>query len=293
MDRTDRPSYPSRRMRRLAPLVSMVLVLALAAPAQATLRPDIPARAIPLPNSIASIGDSITRAFDVCCFYGEYPEHSWTTGYDGADVVSSHYERILAQNPLIDGQYFNDAVTGAQMDDANGQAAQAVAQGPGYVTILMGANDLCTDSTATMTNPVDFQAQYLQTLATLEAGLPVGARIFVSSIPNVYQLWSVLQDDPSAEFVWYAAQICQSLLSPFNTERDRQKVVKRERTFNSILRSGCRQYTNCRFDNFAVYTVAFTADMVSTLDYFHPNLSGQAALADATWAASWWPTLDS
>jgi lysophospholipase L1-like esterase len=280
-------------MRRLAPLLAMLLVIALASPAQASLRLDIPTRAIALPNSMAAIGDSITRAFDVCCFYGEYPEHSWATGYDGADVVTSHYERILAQNPLIDGQEFNDAVTGSQMDDANGQAITAVSQVAGYVTILMGANDLCTDSTATMTSPTDFQAQYLQTLATLEAGLPVGARIFVTSIPNVYQLWSVLHDDPTAEFVWYAAQICQSLLSPFNSERDRQKVVRRERTFNSILRSGCRQYVTCRFDNFAVYNTAFTADMVTTLDYFHPSLTGQAALADATWAASWWPTLDS
>jgi lysophospholipase L1-like esterase len=276
-------------MRRLTPAFLAIALLASAAPASASLRPDVPTWAIPLPNSMASIGDSITRAFDVCCFYGEYPEHSWTTGYDGGDVVLSHYERILAQNPGIDGQHFNDAVTGARMADANAQAASAVAQGVQYVTILMGANDLCTDSPQTMTSPADFRAQYLETLATLEAGLPQEAVIFVSSIPDVYQLWAVLHDDPSAQFVWYAAQICQSLLSPFNTESDRQKVVRRERSFNSILRAGCRQYADCRFDNFAVFGVKFTADMVSTLDYFHPNLVGQAALAEATWAVSWWP----
>jgi hypothetical protein len=27
------------------------------------------------------------------------------------------------------------------------------------------------------------------------------------------------------------------------------------------------------------------------LDYFHPSLSGQAALARVTWAASWWPSV--
>jgi lysophospholipase L1-like esterase len=242
----------------------------------------------PLPNSMAAIGDSITRAFDVCCFYGDYPEHSWSTGYDGSDIVTSQYEHILGSNPAIAGNEFNDAVTGADMADAAGQAASAVSQGAQYVTILMGANDLCTDSTSTMTQPSVFRSEFRSAMATLESGLP-NAHVFVSSIPDVYQLWSVLHDDSSAEFVWYAAQICQSLLSPFNSETDRQKVVTRERSFNSILKQTCGHYANCRFDNFATYNSKFTADMVSTLDYFHPDLDGQAALASATWAASWWP----
>jgi len=50
----------------------------------------------------------------------------------------------------------------------------------------------------------------------------------------------------------------------------------------------CGQYANCRFDNLAVYSFAFTKDMVSTLDYFHPSISGQAGLAEVTWRASYW-----
>jgi hypothetical protein len=30
---------------------------------------------------------------------------------------------------------------------------------------------------------------------------------------------------------------------------------------------------------------------VSKLDYFHPSLSGQAALASLSWQHSWWGTL--
>jgi len=37
--------------------------------------------------------------------------------------------------------------------------------------------------------------------------------------------------------------------------------------------------------------VTFSASQVSTLDYFHPSLSGQAALARVTWAASWWSSV--
>jgi hypothetical protein len=32
-----------------------------------------------------------------------------------------------------------------------------------------------------------------------------------------------------------------------------------------------------------------TRDEVSRLDYFHPDLDGQAALARITWPVSWWP----
>lgn len=244
----------------------------------------------PLPGSIAAIGDSISQAFDVCCNYGNHPGHSWTTGYLSGDGVTSHYERILAADPAIAGQEFDDAVFGAVMADAPGQAQEAVAQGAQYVTILMGANDLCTSSPSTMTSTTAFRSAFQQTMSILESGLPAGAHIFVASIPNIYLLWQVLHRNPLAQTVWSVAQICQSMLSRSDTTADRQAVVSRERSFNVILSSVCGAYANCRFDGGAVYRYQFTASQVSTLDYFHPNLAGQAAIADVTWAASWWPT---
>src|SRR5215207_9639571 len=100
----------------------------------------------PLPSSMAGIGDSITRAYDVCCYYGDHPGQSWSTGYTSYDGIASHYERIRQLNSAITGHAWNDAVSGAKMDNAPGQATQAVSQHVHYVTILMGANDLCTSS---------------------------------------------------------------------------------------------------------------------------------------------------
>jgi hypothetical protein len=99
---------------------------------------------------MAALGDSITRAFDVCCFYGDHPGNSWSTGGSRLDRIQSHYERLRARSPAIGGHQFNDAVTGAKMSAGPGQAAMAVAQGAQYVTILLGANDLCTSSVATI-----------------------------------------------------------------------------------------------------------------------------------------------
>jgi lysophospholipase L1-like esterase len=239
----------------------------------------------PLPDSIAAIGDSISQAVDVC-FYGSWPRHAWSTGSAAGDGVTSHYERILARNPAIRGRAFNNSVSGVQMADAPGQARRAVEQGARYVTILMGANDLCGWD-GTLTPTASFRAQFQETLDVLRAGLP-GAHVFVSSIPNLYQLWRVLRTDPAAQLVWQVAGICPSMLRFFSSAADRQRVVDRQLEFQAVLADVCAGWSNCRFDGGLIYEYRFTREMVSRLDYFHPSLAGQATLAAETWRRSWW-----
>jgi lysophospholipase L1-like esterase len=269
-----------RPFRMLAVGVALVLAtLGTATSASAGTAGNAPAAvaaapAPPLPDSIAAIGDSITQAVDVCCFYGNWPGHSWSTGHVPFDGIASHYERIRAQNPAIRGHRWNNAVSGAQMADAPGQARATVGQGAEYVTILMGANDLCGwDGT--------------ETLDILRTGLPA-SHVFVASIPNLYQLWSILRTNPVAQTVWQAAGICPSMLNFFNSPADRQAVIDREAELNQVLEDVCATWSNCRFDNYLTFNYDFTRSMVSKLDYFHPSLSGQATLAALTWRASWW-----
>jgi GDSL-like Lipase/Acylhydrolase family len=271
-----------RRPARVLLAGVAVLLATLAPSTTATAREPPP----PLPDSIAAIGDSISQAVDVCCFYGNWPRHSWSTGYASGDGVSSHYERILAQNPAIRGRRFNNSVSGAQMEDAPGQARRAVEQGADYVTILMGANDLCGWD-GTLTPTATFRAQFNETIGILRAGLP-GSHVFVSSIPELYQLWRVLRSDPVAQAVWQVAGICPSMLRFLNSAADRQRVVDRQAEFQAVLREVCDGWSNCRFDGGLIYEFRFTRDMVSRLDYFHPNLTGQATLAAETWRRSWW-----
>jgi hypothetical protein len=119
-------------MRRIARIIVLALAVVLAGlvaqPAWA---------APPLPASMAAIGDSITRAYDVCCSYGDHPGQSWSTGYTSYDGIASHYERIRQLNSAIAGHGYNDAVSGAKMSAAPGQATQAVNQSARYVTILL------------------------------------------------------------------------------------------------------------------------------------------------------------
>ena len=270
----------------LAAGVSLMLSSLATAPLAATAAP-----APPLPGSMAAIGDSITQAVDDCCSFGSHPQDSWSTG-DGwpGNGIFSHYQRIAALNPQITGHAANDATPGAKVADTNGQAQMAVSQGAQYVTILIGANDVCTSTVADMTSTAAFHSAFQTTMSTLESGLPAGAHIFVSSIPNIFQLWSALHTNPTAEAVWSFAHICQSMLATSNTDAQRQQVLAQVEADNAVLAQVCAQYANCRWDNGATFNVTFTPALVSTLDYFHPSQAGQAALAAETWASSWWPS---
>ena len=59
--------------------------------------------------------------------------------------------------------------------------------------------------------------------------------VFVSSIPNLYQLWQVLHTNSLARWAWANFHICQSMLAATNTDTQRQQVVAREQAFNQIL----------------------------------------------------------
>jgi lysophospholipase L1-like esterase len=270
------------RVIRVVLLPLAVLLLSLVASPVAAATPP------PLPASMAALGDSITRAYDVCCGYSDHPGQSWSTGYAWYDGINSHYERIKRVKASITGRGYNDAVTGAKMAAAPGQAATAVTQGASYVTILLGANDLCTASPATMTSTDSFRADFARAMATLAA--EPSRHIFVSSIPNLHQLWELLHTNSVVRTVWATAHICQSMLGATRTPDERQQVVEREQAFNDILAEVCARYANCRWDGGATYNYQFSVSQVSSLDFFHPSLSGQAALARVTWAKSWWPT---
>jgi lysophospholipase L1-like esterase len=242
-----------------------------------------------LPNSMASTGDSITRAFDMSfwpwCVLADCPAYSWSTGTSTS--VSSQYRRILARNPSISGHVYNDAKTGANMSALDGQLGAAAGQRAQYVTVLMGANDLCTSTIAAMTPTATFQSEFRQALTDFFSKDPT-ADVDVSSLPDIYQLWYVLRTNSSAQWAWKTYNICQSMLSTSNTEANRQTVVAQEAADNQALAAVCATFANCRWDNYAGYKFKFPVTDISSIDYFHPNLHGQNDIASVTWSASFW-----
>ncbi len=269
-------------MRRLSVVLALFTALLVpAGPAAATTPP-------PLPSSMSAVGDSITRAFDATakgCLLLDCLQYSWSTGTSTS--VLSHYRQILAKNTGIEGQNSNDARTGAKMVDLAGQLKTAADRKVDYVTVLMGANDLCTASATTMTSVEDFRRQFDAALRSFFEAHPQG-RVFVSSLPDLYRLWTLFKDNRTATRTWQQYGICQSMLASRNTEDDRTAVVEREKAFNLALHELCLGYVHCRSDGGATFGYELKTTDVSTVDYFHPSVSGQDSLAKVTWKASYW-----
>lgn len=272
----------SRRAPTLALLGALLLTSVLATAASAA---DPP----PLPASMAAVGDSITQAASSAGNLGDdAPQNSWSTG--SSQTVQSHALRLQALGAPVAGNIHNRSVSGAKAIDLNGQMQGVADLDPDYVTVLIGGNDLCTDTVDAMTPVADFRTQIDAAMVTLMNGT-TGTRVYVVSIPDVYQLWNLFKGNFWARFIWSSADICQSLLAnPTSTQRAdverRAAVRQRNIDYNAQLAQACAAWARCRFDGNAAFNTAFTANDVSG-DYFHPSVAGQAKLASVSWGAGY------
>jgi len=242
------------------------------------------------PDSMAATGASATTAYNTCPTPGtNCPVNSWSTGT--SELVNSIYQRILAVHAEIRGNNFNDAVAGSKMARLQAQFEVAAEQSVELVTVDMGSNDICTDTEAEMTSVESFTTSFRSALTALTTSLP-NVRIAVASIPNVHLLWRILHEDGAAVRAWNARTICQSMLAnPTSTLRvdnaRRSRVLNHIAALNLAGEAVCAEYANCRDDGGALFGYAFEAGEVSTNDYFHPSIAGQASFARVEWEVAW------
>ncbi|MEJ3403893.1 SGNH/GDSL hydrolase family protein [Rathayibacter sp. YIM 133350] len=248
---------------------------------------DPAAPVAPLPSTMVALGDSISQAVSTCEEYGDCPTNSWSTG--DAAAVDSHAERLrqLGASALI---VDNDAVSGSKSSELAAQAQKAVEQGADYVTVMIGANDACAPTVETMTSVAAFEANVSGALGLLSQGRP-SAQILVASVPSLTRVWLLGKDDPEARAVWASAKTCQSMLyNPTGMSSAavtrRATVEQRRVDYNAALARVCAATPNCVFDGNAVANFEMSASQISQRDHFHPNASGQAALAELTWGRS-------
>ncbi|MGW4596681.1 SGNH/GDSL hydrolase family protein [Streptomyces sp. NPDC004457] len=232
------------------------------------------------PDSIAAVGDSITRGFDACTVLSDCPEVSWATGSDA--TVDSVAVRLLGVTGAAERSW-NYAVTGARMADLPGQMEQAVSRAPQLVTVMVGANDACRASASAMTPVAGFRADFEEALRTLRSALPK-TQVYVASVPNLKRLWSQGRTNPLGKQVWKLG-ICPSMLGDADDLTGaamlrRDSVQRRVVEYNRVLEEVCAKDRRCRFDDDAVYDYRFGTDQLSHWDWFHPSKDGQARLAE-------------
>ncbi|MEV5983833.1 SGNH/GDSL hydrolase family protein [Streptomyces sp. NPDC052051] len=232
------------------------------------------------PDSIAAVGDSITRGFDACTVLSDCPEVSWATG--GDKEVDSLAVRLLGTTGAAERSW-NYAATGARMSDLSEQMTQAAAKKPELVTVMAGANDVCRTSTASMTPVADFRTQFQAAMDTLRRTLP-RTQVYVSSVPNLKRLWSQGRTNPLGKQVWKLG-ICPSMLADADAQdaaaiKRRDTVQARVEAYNKVLGEVCAKDQRCRFDGNAVFDFRFGPEQLSHWDWFHPSRNGQARLAE-------------
>lgn len=246
-------------------------------------------------RNISALGDSISVGYDIKALFASSIQDNWATGTTAA--ANSVFTRLRAQLPgAAVTVSANVAVPSAKMADLLGQVnSPQIVRSTQLVTILMGGNDLCTSTVGTMTTAAAFRASFNAALTALDAKLTdPHAVIYVSSIPDVYQLWALFYKTRGAQLYWGVGKICQSLLAkPTSTAAAdvarRAAVRARNRELNAVLSSTCSGFSRCRFDGNATFTAGFVANDVSTVDYFHPSVAGQEKIARLAWCALYPP----
>lgn len=265
------------RITRRSVLASLLVTSLLLSLLSGAASASTPERVGP-PDSMASLGDSITRGFHSGGLLADVPANSWSTGTNA--TVDSIYNRLKALNPGI--TQTNNALTGAKMNDLARQAS-TVAPGTDLVTILLGANDVCTSTEAGMTPVATYESQLRAGMEVLAANNS-DALVYVASIPSIYRLWQIGSVSATARLWWGIYGICQSMLAqPTSTTAvnvDRPaRVQQRVVDFNATLERVCGEYLRCRFDGNAAFNTPFVLSDMSGIDYFHPNVTGQRKAA--------------
>ncbi|MBT2391777.1 SGNH/GDSL hydrolase family protein [Streptomyces sp. ISL-1] len=232
------------------------------------------------PDSIAAVGDSITRGFDACVVLSDCPEVSWATGTDA--TVRSLALRLIGQ-PAVSERSWNFARSGADVEDLAEQMTQAAAKKPELVTVMVGANDACADTAERMTPVEGFRSSFGAALRQLRRSAPK-TQVYVSSVPDLRRLWSTGRGDPLGRQIWKLG-ICASMLGDaedvsVKAQQRRDRVHERIVAYNEVLKDICGKDPRCRYDGGAVFDYRFNGKQLSRWDWFHPSKDGQGRLAE-------------
>jgi lysophospholipase L1-like esterase len=270
-----------------------------------TAAPTATPTAPPLPALLAAIGDSYSQAYSVSPEYRyDHPQFSWVVGTAKDDGVLSLLERFqaLGASPVV----VDAATSGRKMIDAQRQANLVVAAakklGPGqtaYVTFELGTNDLCDDP---KTDAASFDAQLRTAVGILRAGLPPGSRILMLSIPDFPHFHTMTQADPTtraALLLWVNSNRCPPYLGtygPSTTAVSNSYLAKYDASLEKVCQEidaaeGAGGGLHCTYNAALLADSDFTATDLSTYDYFHPSLTGQAKMAEDAWRADAWASM--
>lgn len=227
---------------------------------------------------LGAIGDSITVACNAASL-GDNPGLSWSTGTDNR--VNSHLKK-LAIWLKSDVQGVNLAKTGARVGDLGSQVASLVSHMPDFVTVEIGANDLCAWKEDYAAKILQFGIELRSNISKLIENNPK-VRILLASIPDIYGLWEIGSRRSECQLRWDLLGFCSPLLSSNTTTQDRAAFVERWRIVNNTIASVADSFPQNVVFNSAVASARISREHMSSIDCFHPSIQGQNLLSERAW----------
>lgn len=240
--------------------------------------------AAPSVTTLGILGDSVSLGVNACGGQGQCAAASWSGGTDPA--VGSVAERLTAASG-VEPNVVNAAKDGGDVGDALVLVDEVLQAGPQLVTVLLGGNDACAPSLDEMTSAADYEAQFTQLFGRLNAEAP-DATILALSVPDIHRLWEIGHADARAVQAWNSSPSCKNLLGSADdasaeaTAR-REAVAVRVDEYNAAILRVCAAAERCIDDDGAVFAYEFTPEEISAIDYFHPSIAGQRAIAEIAW----------
>ncbi len=236
------------------------------------------------PFIMGALGDSITTAVNANG-WGAIIEESWATGKSPSQQVKSHWQRLgtVLARPIEPHNVAQGGATAASLD---GQLNQLLTVTPDYVTVLMGANDVCS-----WNDGYDEKiATYLQRMRkAVERMIAANheVKIYLSPIPNLFKVWQV-GNQHGCQWFWDLTNICAGMFHSQRTPAQRDDFVALIYQTNAGLESLAAEYPlNIKFDA-SLVDLPIAWAHISSYDCFHPSLAGQNMLAEKTWQTGWY-----
>lgn len=228
---------------------------------------------------LGSLGDSITAGFNAGGLL-DRRRNSWSAG----SRISSHAAKIrdtLGRSV----QARNVAKSGATISDLPRQTELLLKEDfkPDYVTVLIGANDICMGKDL---NNLNQRARLIldQTLERIKQASP-SVKMVVAAVPNLIHLHEVMSQKSSCLRQWKIFNVCSSVLMAEPDQIERSYASWQ--SFNQMLTEFASE--NPDHVKFAPKTGEpnFDQSKVSRIDCFHPSLQGQEFLSDLVWQDGW------
>jgi len=231
--------------------------------------------------TIGAVGDSISAGFNADRLLNNR-DLSWTTGDSSTRRVNSHYFRLRELHPDLTIRGINEAIAGSVAADLVGQTQRLMRNQVDYVTIMIGANDVCTWEEADYVEKMRvFQNHVVfavQSILTANAN----TRIVLVQIPDVYRIWE-LGSTRSCQTKWNLFGMCKPLLGESRSAADREAFRARWRAANNTLANIAAMFPDRVLFDDSLGATPFEWEHVSRLDCFHPSIAGQNLISELTW----------